>query len=386
MKAALLENDCWNEEREKSMDSPKNYTVIGAGNGGKAMAAHLALMGYKVALYNRTSEHISAIRNRMGIDLESVEGLPHGFAKLALATSDAGEALTDAEMIMVVVPSSAHVDIARVVAPHLADGQIIILHPGRTFGAIEFAKTLKDCNCQADVTVAEAETLLYISRSEGPAKAHIFGLKESVPIAALPATRTDRVLRMIRPAFPQFFDGVNVLHTGLNNMGAIFHPAMTLLNAGWIEATLGNYKFYTEGVTASVGRVLEVLDSERVAVASSLGIRAQTALEWLKMSYNSTGENLGDAIRNQPSYREIKAPSSLNHRYIFEDVPTGLVPIASLGKHNGVAVNGIESIIQLACIVHRTNYWSRGRTLENLGLSAFSAEELNKYVNENGGK
>ena len=117
------------------MSTPENYTVIGAGHGGKAMAAHLALMGFQVTLYNRTFDHISAIKARGGIDLESAEGGPHGFARMAAVTSDMAEALEKAQMVMVVVPSSAHADIARAAAPHLKDGQIVILHPGRTCGA-----------------------------------------------------------------------------------------------------------------------------------------------------------------------------------------------------------------------------------------------------------
>ena len=38
------------------------YTVIGAGHGGKAMAAHLALMGFPVTLWNRSFEHIEVIK------------------------------------------------------------------------------------------------------------------------------------------------------------------------------------------------------------------------------------------------------------------------------------------------------------------------------------
>jgi len=209
------------------MDVPEKYTVIGAGHGGKAMAAHLALMGLQVTLYNRTFDHIAALKARGGIDLESAEGGPHGFAKIKLATSDIKEALQDAQMIMVVVPSSAHADIAKSVAPHLKDGQIIVLHPGRTCGTLEFIKALRDQGCTADATVAEAETFIYASRSDGPAQARIFRIKEAVPLAALPATRTRVVLEAIKPAYPQFIDGGNVLSTGLNNMGAIFHPALT---------------------------------------------------------------------------------------------------------------------------------------------------------------
>ena len=364
------------------MNTAENYTVIGAGHGGKAMAAHLALMGFKVTLYNRTFEHIEVIHKRGGIDLESYDNWPHGFGKLTLVTSDLKKALAKAQVVMVVVPSSAHVDVAKTCAPYLKNGQIVLLHPGRTCGAIEFKLTLAAQGCKADVTVAEAETFIYASRSDGPAQARIFRIKEAVPLAALPATRTQGVLDAIAPAYPQFINGVNVLQTGLNNMGAIFHPAITLLNAGWIEATHGDFEFYIDGVTMSTSRVLEVLDRERVTVASAVGVRARTAMEWLKLAYDTDGEDLNEAIHNQPGYYGIKAPTTLHHRYIFEDVPMSLVPIASLGGRYGVSVRGMDSIIRMACIIHRTDYWKRGRTVEKLGIGHLSVSELTQFVNE----
>ncbi|HOH19648.1 MAG TPA: NAD/NADP octopine/nopaline dehydrogenase family protein [Anaerolineaceae bacterium] len=362
------------------MTEKMKYTVIGAGHGGKAMAAHLAILGREVTLFNRTYSHIEIIAQRGGIDLESYEGGPHGFGKLVQVTSDMETAVREAEVIMVVIPSSAHAEIARQMAPHLQDGQIVILHPGRTCGAIEFDAVLRQANCQAQITLAEAETFIYASRSDGPAQARIFRIKEAVPLAAMPSIRTKEVLDTIKPVFPQYIDGVNVLHTGLNNMGAIFHPALTLLNAGRIESTHGDFQFYIDGVTPSVARVLEVLDRERVTVASAVGIRARTAIEWLALAYNVTGQDLDEAIHNQPGYYGIKAPNTLNHRYIFEDVPMSLVPIASLGERYGVSVNGMNSIIRLGCIVHRTDYWRRGRTVDKLGIKDLSVSELTEYV------
>ena len=364
------------------MTQPTKYTVIGAGHGGKAMAAHLALTGLEVKLYNRTWSRIELVAERGGIDLTSNGDEIHGFGKLECVTSSMEEALKDAEVIMVVVPSSAHADIAATCAPYCKDGQFIILHPGRTLGAIEFERTLRQSGCTAQVTIAEAETFIYASRSDGPAQAHIFRVKDAVPLAALPARNTQSVLDVLRPIYPQFIDGHNVLHTGLNNMGAIFHPGLTILNAGRIESTFGDFEFYIEGVSPSVARVLEVLDRERVTVASSLGIRARTAMEWLQLAYNATGDTLYEAIHNQSGYYGIKAPATLNHRYIFEDVPMSLVPIASLAQHYGVSVRGIDSIIRLACIIHRTDYWRKGRTLEKLGIQNLSVSELTHYVNE----
>lgn len=364
------------------MTKKLKYTVIGAGNGGKAMAAHLALMGRSVMLYNRTPQRIEVIKELGGIRLESFEGGPHGLGKLDLISSNMAEVVPDADIIMVVVPSSAHADIAANAAPHLRDGQIVVLHPGRTCGAIEFKRVLRKMDCSADVIIAEAETFIYASRSEGPAEARIFRIKNAVPLAALPSTRTTEVLNALKDVYPEFINGRNVLYTGLNNMGAIFHPTITLLNSGRIESTAGDFRFYIDGVTPATARVLEVLDRERVTVATSLGIQARTALEWLKMAYNVQGENLYDAIHNQSGYYEIKAPKTLNHRYIFEDVPMSLVPIASIAKRYGVSVRGIESIIRLACFIHRTDYWRRGRTLDKLGIGHLSVGELKRFVNE----
>ena len=86
------------------------------------------------------------------------------------------------------------------------------------------------------------------------------------------------------------------------------------------------------------------------------------------MAYDATGTTLHEAIHNQPGYRGIKAPPTLNHRYITEDVPMSLVPIAALVQRYGVQVGGMDSIIRLACIIHQTDYWRRGRTLDKLGV------------------
>ncbi|HEY61894.1 MAG TPA: NAD(P)-binding domain-containing protein [Anaerolineae bacterium] len=359
------------------------YTVIGAGNGGKAMAAHLAVLGFNVALYNRTPEHIAGIKARGGIYLESNDpNGPRGFGELVIITSDIQEAVDYGDVLMVVVPAYAHKDIARKCAPFLRDEQYIILHPGRTFGALEFKKELRDAGSTSNVRVAEAQTLIYASRAEGPAQARIFRIKEAVPLAAIPAIDTQYILDIIKPAFPQFIDGIDVLHTGINNIGAVFHPAITLMNAGRIEDTNGDFQFYLNGVTPTVARIMEVLDRERVTVASAIGVRATTAIDWLRMAYNTKGENLYEAIHNQQGYRGIPAPPTLQHRYITEDVPMSLVPIATLGKRYGVSVRCMDSIIRLASIIHRTDYLQRGRTLERLGIERLSVNELLRYVTE----
>jgi len=163
-------------------------------------------------------------------------------------------------------------------------------------------------------------------------------------------------------------------------MGAVFHPALVLLNAGWIEATGGDFEFYIDGVTPSTALILERLDRERVTVATAMGIRAQTACEWLSRAYSAHGNNLFEAMHDNPGYKGITAPRTLRHRYIFEDVPYSLVPIAELGRRFGVDVWGMESMIQLACVIDGTDYRHRGRTLERMGLVGLSLPEIARLV------
>jgi opine dehydrogenase len=214
----------------------------------------------------------------------------------------------------------------------------------------------------------------------GPAEAHIFRRKNTLPLAALPAVRTPEVLKVMEKIYPQFIAARNILYTSLDNMGAVFHPALTLLNAGWIEYAQGEFQFYLDGVTPSIGRMLERVDRERVTVAMAMGVRAQSATEWLARAYSANGDTLYDAIHANPGYKGINAPATIRHRYIFEDVPYSLVPIAALGKRFGVDVRGIETLIDLACIIHGTDYRHRGRDLGRMGLEGLSIEEITRMV------
>jgi opine dehydrogenase len=154
------------------------------------------------------------------------------------------------------------------------------------------------------------------------------------------------------------------------------------MNAGRIESTAGEFSFYVDGVTPSVARLLEVLDGERVAVARALGVSTQTAIEWLQTAHNSRGTNLREAILTSPAYRDVKAPRTLNHHYLREDVPMCLVPIVGLGRRHGVSVKGIDGIIRLAQIVQGTDYRRPGRRLSRLGIARLCSSELNLYVDE----
>jgi len=363
-------------------DYPR-FCVLGAGHGGTAMAAHLSLMGFGVNLYSRNPDRLRPIQIQGGIELTSSEpDVPHGMAPLNLVTDDVEAAIEEVDLLMVVVPANGHIFIAEQIAPHLADGQIIVLHPGRTGGALEVRRVLKEQGLKADVIVAEAQTFIYASRSINPAQTKIFRVKNNIPVAALPAHRTVEVVKALRHAFPQFVPGDNVMKTSLDNIGAIFHPAVTVLNAARIESTRGEFDYYTEGITPTMSLILEEVDKERVAVAEALGFRAMSAREWLYVAYDAAGPTLYEAMRANRGYDGIRAPKTVYNRYISEDVPMSLVPIASIGDMIDVPTPTIKAVIHLASLLHKCDYWAEGRTAERLGLAGLSLKQIRRLVLE----
>jgi len=350
------------------------FAIIGAGHGGKAMAAHLAIRGYEVNLYNRTYSKIQPIVKMKGIELE---GEVTGFGKLNIVSDNIKDVMEGTDVIMVVVPAFGHGAIAERCAPYLTDGQIVILNPGRTAGALEFLNIIRERGNKKKVIVAEAQTFIYASRGMGPASAKIFRIKQAIPVAAIPAVLTDKVVGMLDEAFPEFISGTSVIETSFNNMGAVFHPAITILNASRIEATLGNFQFYIEGVTPAVAKILEAVDRERVEVAHALKCKnVISAINWLSMAYNVVEDSLFDAIHSNPGYSGIMAPQTINVRYITEDVPMSLVPISEFGKAFGVNTKAIDSLINLANIILKTDFRKAGRNFKRLGLENLSLEEI----------
>ncbi len=352
------------------------FAVLGAGHGGQALAGYLARRGFPVRLYNRTPDKLAAIRERGGIALE---GQFEGFGRLDAATSDLAEALDGARVVMVVIPASGHRSLARALAPHLAPGQVVVLNPGRTGGALEVYRIFRDAGVDAGVTVAEAQTFIFASRALGEGRVRIFQCKRRVPVAAIPAARTRVVVRLMRRALPEFVPAAHVLETSLDNIGAIFHPGPTLLNAARIESGRP-FDYYHEGITPAVARLLEAMDAERMAVAQALGVRAISAREWLGVAYGAEGADLHAAISTCSAYAGLRSPPDLDSRYLHEDVPASLVPIAALGRLTGVTTTAINAVVDLACLVTGVDFRANGRTLERMGLEGMSVRELWQYV------
>jgi opine dehydrogenase len=362
--------------------SIKTVAVLGAGHGGCAAAADLGRRGYSVRLHARSAERLKPLRDRGGIE---ARGVHQGVVRIDLMTTDLGDAVRGADLIMLVVPSIAHEPYARALMPLLEDGQPIFLNPGHTGGGLHFLHALRRAGYRGAITSCETVTLTYITRMEGPATVNIYSYTTRLRFAALPGRHADTMFALVKPLYPNIIRATSVLETGLGNINAIFHPPGMIMNAGWIERWQGDFLFYREGITQAVGRVTASVDAERLAIAKALGVPAVPFLDIFHEAGLTTqaARDLGDIARacedSEPN-RTIKAPPSLDHRYIHEDVGYGLVPMAELGRLAGVATPTIDALIRLAGLALGIDYARDGLTLERLGLAGKSPAELARFV------
>ena len=335
----------------------KKITIIGGGHQGLAMAAHMSLNGVECYLWNRTADHIRDIIENGEI---FCQGVVEGIAHIQHASTNIEECLQN--VIMVTTPSSAHRDVARMLAPYMNEDYIVVLNPGRTFGAREFARVLKENGCTRLPLIAETQTIVYTCRRTDRNTVSIYALKNGIPLATVNHADAEIVINALPACIKEHFLKVDSdIRTSLGNVGMILHCAPVLMNIGWIESKSVEFKYYYEGISPSIAKLLEKIDEERVTVAKAMGVEIETLMEWLIRTYDTHGSNLFECLQNNIYYKDIDAPQTIYHRYIEEDVPNGLVPLESAGQMYGVPTPTTTLIIDLANAVMQKDYRSMGR-------------------------
>ena len=353
--------------------------IIGAGLGGCALLAAMALRGYAVRLHDRDDARLTEIRARGGID---VKGLYEGFARAELVSATLAPAVDGADLIVVCTGSTHHAEVARLLSPLLRDGQTILLVQGGTGGSLVVRNELRRAACRAQVDVGEVDNYPFSLRWPTPTSMDFTIRKEWLQVAALPAARGAAVLDRLKAVLPQATAAPSTLHTGLMNANGILHVANMVANVGRLESGGNAYRFYAEGYTPGAIRLLESVSDERLAVARAFRVELPGIHQWLLDTYRLGGATLAETFRrltHEPTgpYQWTPTPRSLEHKYVTEDVPCGLVAMAALGDAAGVATPVIDGLVALSSsILGRDLAREEGRTLAYLGLAGKTVAEI----------
>jgi opine dehydrogenase len=356
--------------------------VLGGGNGSFAAAGDFALAGHDVRLWRRDAEAVKA-HNATGGTIVVKDYQGRHEAKPSLITTDIAAAVRDAELILCPAPATAQPDIARALAPHLKDGQVVFLPPG-TFGSYIFVIAKNDTGNRADAAFAETGTLPWLTRKHGPHEVAITIRAKRLPVGVLPLRLKERALAVIGRAFPGVIEDCgDALSGALMNAGPIIHPPLITMNAAPLEH-FERWDIHKEGTQASVRRVTDALDAERIAVREALGygaphfpLRDHYAKEGDEWMY---GRGSHDKLTDSGDWREHIVLTQ--HRYMLEDVRIGLSFLVSVGEIAGVTTPLARAFLSIGGTVCGEDFMQTGRTLKSLGLGALDKKQLQSMLAE----
>jgi opine dehydrogenase len=358
-----------------------HVAVIGAGAGGAAAVAEATLAGHRVSLWNRSPKTLAPFIERGGVEYEGVLG--DGFAEPVRMTGDIAEAVDGADVALVCLPTLSHVSVAQDLARAGANRLPVVLNPGHTGGALEFAHAFSVASGGAAPPVAEFHTLSYIARKYRPERVTVTGRAKFLRLGVLPGG--DAAAAAAQALYPVAQRVRDVLDSSLANLNMVLHVPGAVLGAAWVEATRGDFTFYVQGMTPGVIRVMRQLDAERIAVAAAFGHRLPgVAAEMqrygtVEASVTDT-DDLLNAIASGEANRRIRAPDSLDHRYYREDFGHGLLPFIELARIAQVATPVADALYRLGGALTGTDFALAGRTAQTMGIAGFDRNALLQRV------
>lgn len=355
--------------------------VLGGGNGGHCMAADLTLAGHKVYWYELPEMAGGQFAPALASGSVTLTGIGRtGTVRPARVTTDMAAALDGARLVNVVIPAFGHGRFFELMLPHLVDGQVVVLWAG-DFGAIELYNLIRRRRPGLAVDVVEASTLPYGTRVTGPGAVELILTAPLLIASAVPATRNPEVLPGLTALWPCVAPAQNALSAALSNPNPIVHPPGSLLNAGRIQHSRGNFYMYGEGITEAVARVIRHVYEETAMIAEAYGCQVlkyedrdfRTPVSIMGVAFQAPFDTAGEIAR-------ILGPKSVHDRYITEDLPMGLVPAAQLARLAGRPAHLIEAIVYLGSSVCDQDFWRQGRTLDKLGLAGMTVEQIRRLV------
>lgn len=354
------------------MRTPTTVAVLGAGSGALCWAGNLAGRGVTIVLAARTPGALEDVASAGAITIES--GGEQTTVRVEVVDSPV-DAIRRAPTVVLCVPADRLPGYRDDVLDALTADHDLILSPGNTGGALYLAAHY---GSTPPFGLAELNTLPFVARKTGPAAVRQFVTLRHVYWAEHGHSPSDRLARTVTAMLPGAIRVPSVLQTALTNYNPVIHPPVMLLNAGRIESQ-GAFRWYSEGSTPSAGRLMEALDEERMRVQAAFGLEPITFRAFFDLAGYSpdtrTGLGIAETLRDSRANASILGPSTLHHRFLDEDVPYGLVPMAALAAWSKTPAPIANAVIALSEVVTGKEYVRTGFNAEALGLDRLAYEE-----------
>lgn len=344
--------------------------IVGAGSIAFGTAAFAEQQGHEVSLWSPSGERTRALASGEALVAQgAIEGAFHP----AVATS-AEELVRGAEALLIALPAYGHKTVLDAIAPHITPQQIVIFSSHASFGALYLSRLLAARGVATPI-VAWGTTVV-TGRQQGPTSVKVNTVRKQVDLATVPASQSERGLAVCKALFgDRFLDRGSLMAIALSNLNPQNHMGIALGNMTRMER--GENWSQGQNVTPNVGRLLEALDQERIAIATTLGLDVRNIFQHFHLSFHVPVSSISQM--NQEMHAAGNGgtgPATADSRYVTEDVPFGLVMTAKIGRLVGCPAELHEAGVRIFSAMYGRDFTAENDLLNALDLDAMSLDEL----------
>ena len=344
--------------------------ILGAGAIAYGGAAFLCNEGHDPVLWSPSGKRTAELAG--GSQLIATGALQGRFRPRVAITCK--EAIRDADVVMIALPANGHRRVFEEAAPHLADGQIVLISSHCSFGALYLAKLL--AARRVHVPIVAWSTTVTTGRQKNGTEVHVGNVRKKVDVSVLPVSAMAKGLQVCRALFgDRFNERPDMLAISLSNLNPQNHMGIALCNLTRME--LGEAWSQSGNTTDAVGRLLEALDAERLSVAQAFGHTVRTIKDHFVLSFNTTPGPVGEMARQMVARGDgTTGPTTLDTRYVTEDVPFGLLPTVLLGQLVGKPATLHDAGVKIFSALYGRDFAAENDLLPELKLESMKVADL----------
>ncbi|TIQ23013.1 MAG: NAD/NADP octopine/nopaline dehydrogenase [Mesorhizobium sp.] len=346
--------------------------IVGAGSIAFGVACLLEQMGHQAMLWSPSGERTKELATGKALTASgAITGEFH--PKVA---AGAAELVDSVEVVVVALPGYGHKFAFDAIAPHVRADQTVIISSHASFGALYLSRELAAHDVTA--TIIAWGTTVVAGRQKGQAEVNVSTVRKKVDIATVPHARSTEGMALCEKLFDdRFVDRGSLMAIAVSNLNPQNHMGIVLCNLTRMER--GETWSQGQNVTPKVGRLLEQLDEERLAIAAALGQDVRTIFQHFHLSFHVPLASISQM--NQAMHEAGnggQGPTTADSRYVLEDVPFGLVATAKLGRLVGKPAALHESGIQIFSALYGRDFVGENDLLAALDMDAMSLDDLRR--------
>ncbi len=346
--------------------------LAGAGSIAFGTAAVLHEAGHDPMLWSPSGDGTAALSK--GAELHA-RGAVDATLAPRIAT-DAAQLARDNEVLIIALPGYGHKAVFDALAPHIEPRHQVIISSHASLGAVYLMQLLAARGVTVPITAWG--TTICTGRRQSGTEVKVNTVRSRVDLCTVPDDRSAEGLNLCQTLFGDRFqprDGL--LAISLSNLNPQNHMGIALGNITRMER--GETWSQGQNVTPKVGRLLEELDLERLAIAQALGLEVKTIFEHFHLSFHVPVASISEM--NQMMHEQGNGgvgPATADSRYVTEDVPYGLVLTAALGRLTGQPAKLHEAGIRIFSAMYGRDFEAENEILKALDLHRFSLDDLKR--------